>query len=82
MTTKIEFSSLPDGLIPVIVQDVNTGKVLMHGHMNKQAYKLTRKSGKVALFNRARGDIRTETETSGLAVKEILADCHAGSILV
>ena len=72
------------GLVPAIVQDAVTRKVLMLGYMNEEAYKLTLDCGLVTFFSRSRGRIWTKGETSGnfLQVREILADCDGDTLLV
>ncbi len=72
------------GLVPAVVQDAVTRKVLMLGYMNEEAYKLTLDRGLVTFFSRSRGRIWTKGETSGnfLQVREILADCDGDTLLV
>jgi phosphoribosyl-AMP cyclohydrolase len=79
----IDFEKL-DGLIPAIVQDANTGEVLMLGFMNQQAYAETRASGAVTFFSRTRGKLWRKGEQSGhtLRVREVLIDCDADTVLV
>lgn len=81
---NIDFEKSSDSLIPAIIQDVNTNKVLMLGYMNREAFALTESSGKVTFFSRSRRKIWTKGETSGnfLFVKSILADCDADTILI
>ena len=73
-----------DGLLPVIVQDSVTLKVLMLGYMNREAFEKTRQTGLVTFWSRSRGELWTKGETSGnyLRVKEIYADCDADTILI
>ncbi len=73
-----------EGLLPAIVQDVRTGKVLMLGYMNSQAYQKTVESGFVTFYSRSRRKLWTKGETSGhrLAVREIRVDCDADALLV
>ena len=73
-----------NGLVPAIVQDAVTGKILMLGYMNREAYELTEEKGLVTFFSRSRGELWTKGETSGnfLTVKEIFADCDMDTILV
>lgn len=73
-----------DGLVPAIVQDAVTRKVLMLGYMNEEAYRLTLDRGLVTFFSRSRGRIWTKGETSGnfLQLREILADCDGDTLLV
>ena len=73
-----------DGLVPAIIQDWSTNKVLMLGYMNKEALKKTKAEGKVTFFSRTKERLWTKGETSGnfLNVKEIVADCDNDTILV
>ena len=73
-----------DGLVPAVVQDAVTRKVLMLGYMNEEAYRLTLDRGLVTFFSRSRKRIWTKGETSGnfLQVREILADCDGDTLLV
>lgn len=81
---KIDFEKSPDGLVPAIVQDARTEKVLMLGYMNRESFDKTRKSGKVTFYSRSRRAIWTKGETSGnfLDVEEILIDCDGDTILI
>ncbi|MBQ9173945.1 MAG: bifunctional phosphoribosyl-AMP cyclohydrolase/phosphoribosyl-ATP diphosphatase HisIE [Bacteroidales bacterium] len=74
----------PDGLVPAIVQDSSTLKVLMMGYMNEEAYKKSLESGKVTFWSRSRQCIWTKGETSGnfLLLESMSADCDADTILV
>lgn len=73
-----------DGLLPVVVQDAVTLKVLMLGYMNREAYEKTQAEGRVTFFSRTRGELWTKGETSGhyLHVVEMLPDCDADTLLV
>ena len=81
---KPDFKKYADGLVPAIVQDAETNKVLMLGFMNVEAFETTRKSGKVTFFSRSRRKIWTKGETSGnfLQLKEILIDCDSDTLLI
>lgn len=81
---KIDFEKSGDGLIPAIVQDAATQRVLMLGYMNREAFEQTRVSGRITFFSRSRQVLWTKGETSGnfLSVKEILVDCDADAILI
>lgn len=81
---KIDFDKYENGLVPAIVQDANTSKVLMLGFMNRKAYKKTRKTGLVTFFSRSRQELWVKGETSGnyLKVKEVLTDCDGDTLLV
>ena len=72
------------GLVPAIVQDNVTRKVLMLGFMNKEAYDKTVETGKVTFWSRTRNCLWTKGETSGnfLNVKEILLDCDKDTLLI
>ena len=72
------------GLLPVIVQDYKTDDVLMLGFMNEQAYKKTKKIGKVTFWSRTRKEMWTKGETSGnfLFLKKMYADCDSDTLLV
>lgn len=72
------------GLVPAIVQDNVTRKVLMLGFMNKEAYDKTVETGKVTFWSRTRNCLWTKGETSGnfLNVKDILLDCDKDTLLI
>ncbi len=73
-----------DGLLPVIIQDARTLKVLMLGYMDREAFEKTRDEGRVTFFSRSKKRLWTKGETSGnyLTVKEMYADCDADTLLV
>ena len=73
-----------NGLVPAIVQDAVTGKILMLGYMNREAYELTEEKGLVTFFSRSRGELWTKGETSGnfLIPEKIFADCDSDTLLV
>lgn len=81
---KINFDKYADGLVPAVVQDAETQKVLMLGFMNTESFEITKESGKVTFFSRSRQKLWTKGETSGnfLEVKEILIDCDSDTLLV
>lgn len=81
--TKINFSK-SDGLVPCIVQDADTGTVLMLGFMNEEAYQKTLSEKKVTFFSRTKQRLWTKGETSGnfLEVAEILVDCDQDTLLI
>lgn len=78
------FSKYTDGLVPVIVQDSVTAKVLMLGFMNEEAFTKTSTEGKVTFFSRSKQRLWTKGETSNnfLLVKEIINDCDNDTILI
>jgi phosphoribosyl-AMP cyclohydrolase len=73
-----------NGLIPAIVQDRHTGKVLMLGYMNDEAYRKTLDTGFVTFYSRSRKKLWTKGETSGhrLTVREIRVDCDQDALLI
>lgn len=73
-----------DGLLPVVVQDVRSGKVLMLGYMNVAALRATLDSRRVTFFSRSRKRLWTKGETSGnfLDLVTVAADCDNDSLLV
>ena len=73
-----------NGLVPVIVQDNSSMKVLMLGYMNREAFELTQKSGLLSFYSRSRGKLWTKGESSGnfLQVKDILLDCDQDTLLI
>jgi phosphoribosyl-ATP pyrophosphohydrolase/phosphoribosyl-AMP cyclohydrolase len=81
---KIDFEKYPDGLVPTIIQDFQTKKVLMLGFMNAESLQKTQELQKVTFFSRSRQTLWTKGETSGnyLRVKEILVDCDHDTILI
>ena len=80
---KLNFDKM-GGLIPAIVQDSKTNKVLMLGYMNSDAYEKTKAEGKVTFYSRSKERLWTKGETSGnfLFVKEMIADCDNDTILI
>ena len=73
-----------EGLVPVIVQDINTAKVLMLGYMNEEALDLTLSSKKVTFYSRSKQRIWTKGETSNnyLNLVSIALDCDADTLLI
>ncbi len=80
---KLNFEKM-NGLIPAIIQDNSTQKVLMLGFMNEEAYQKTLDSGKVTFYSRTRQQLWTKGEKSGnyLYVESIKADCDQDSLLI
>ncbi|PHR73596.1 MAG: bifunctional phosphoribosyl-AMP cyclohydrolase/phosphoribosyl-ATP diphosphatase [Lutibacter sp.] len=72
------------GLVPVIIQNVNTLQVLMLGYMNEEAYTKTNKENRVTFFSRSKNRLWTKGEESGnfLAVNDIQIDCDNDTILI
>lgn len=73
-----------DGLLPVIIQDATTLKVLMLGYMNEAAFEKTVAEGRVTFFSRTRQQLWTKGETSGhyLTVRSMYPDCDADTLLI
>jgi len=73
-----------DGLVPVIIQDIQTLEVLMLGYMNQEAWTKTQQEGKVTFYSRAKQRLWTKGEESGnfLFVKETHIDCDNDTILI
>jgi len=82
--STIDFDKSADGLVPVIIQDVHTDKVLMLGYMNAEALEKTRLEGTVTFYSRSKQRLWTKGETSGnfLFINEIIADCDGDTILI
>ena len=80
---NIDFQKM-NGLVPAIIQDARTLKVLMLGFMNEEAYQKTVETGLVTFYSRTRQTLWTKGETSGntLKVKEILCDCDSDTLLI
>jgi phosphoribosyl-ATP pyrophosphohydrolase/phosphoribosyl-AMP cyclohydrolase len=78
------FSKDPQGLLPAIIQDHVTGKVLMLGYMNEAAFQKTQESAIVTFFSRSKQRLWTKGETSEnyLHVKNIALDCDQDAILI
>ncbi|MBS1661265.1 MAG: bifunctional phosphoribosyl-AMP cyclohydrolase/phosphoribosyl-ATP diphosphatase HisIE [Bacteroidetes bacterium] len=81
---SVNFQKSPDGLVPAIIQDSDTCKVLMLGYMNKEALEQTQKEGKVTFFSRSKQRLWTKGEESGnfLLVKDIAVDCDNDTLLI
>lgn len=81
---KPDFNKFPDKLVPVIVQDASTNKVLMLGYMNEAAYDQTVINQKITFYSRSKQRLWEKGETSGnyLFVKEILLDCDNDCLLI
>lgn len=80
---NINFSKC-NGLVPAIIQDASTKKVLMLGYMNEEAYEKTVESGLVTFWSRSRNCLWTKGETSGnlLHVVDIKIDCDEDTLLI
>jgi phosphoribosyl-AMP cyclohydrolase len=80
----VELKYHEDGLIPAIIQDRHSGKVLMLGYMNAEAYEKTLVTGFVTFYSRSRQKLWTKGETSGhrLVAREIRVDCDQDALLI
>jgi len=80
---ELDFEKM-NGLIPAIIQDNYTQKVLMLGFMNKEAYEQTMETGKVTFFSRTKNRLWTKGEESGnfLHVVSVKADCDNDTLLI
>ena len=81
---ELNLSKQADGLLPVIVQDAVTLKVLMLGYMNREAFDRSMAEGRVTFFSRTRSCLWTKGETSGnyLAIESVYADCDRDTLLI
>ncbi len=81
---NIDFTKSTDGLVPAIIQDSNTQKVLMLGYMNKEAFEKTQKENRVTFYSRSKKRLWTKGEESNnfLDVKNISIDCDNDTILI
>ena len=81
---EFNLSKNADGLLPVVVQDCATLKVLMVAYMNKEAYEKTCETGKATFYSRTRGQLWTKGETSGnfIEVVKMYPDCDNDTLLL
>lgn len=81
---NIDFKKYSDGLVPAIVQDVDTQKVLMLGFMNEDAWKTTMQTSKVTFYSRSKKRLWTKGEESGnfLELKSAAVDCDHDTLLI
>lgn len=73
-----------NGLIPAVLQEVNTGEVLMVAWMNEEAFERTRRTGEAHFWSRSREELWHKGATSGnvMRVQDILVDCDADTLLL
>ena len=81
---NIAFDKFPDKLVPAVVQDSKTSKVLMLGYMNKEAFEQTCSSRKVTFFSRSKSRLWTKGEESGnfLMLVSYALDCDGDALLI
>ncbi len=82
--SEFDLSKNSDGLLPVVVQDYATLKVLMVAYMNKEAYEKTVETGKATFYSRSRNALWTKGETSGnyIEVVKMYPDCDNDTLLI
>ena len=82
-TMNLDFTKF-DGLLPAVVQDATSGRVLMVGFMNDEAWLKTRETGFVTFYSRSRNKLWMKGESSGhrLVVKEIFTDCDVDTVVI
>ena len=83
MEKTIDFGKFTDGLVPAIIQDSETSKVLMLGYMNRDAFAKTMSDGKITFFSRSKQRLWTKGEESGnyLIVQSHEVDCDQDALL-
>ncbi|HEV3222422.1 MAG TPA: bifunctional phosphoribosyl-AMP cyclohydrolase/phosphoribosyl-ATP diphosphatase HisIE [Puia sp.] len=81
---EINYSKYSDGLVPAVIQDDRTNKVLMLGFMNREALDKSESTGKVTFYSRSKKRLWTKGEESGhyLILKDIILDCDQDSLLI
>ena len=81
---NVNFDKYADGLVPAIIQDEETLRVLMLGFMNAEALEKTQATGKVTFYSRSKQRLWTKGEESGhfLLLKEIRVDCDQDTLLI
>jgi len=81
---RIDYKKYSDGLVPAIIQDFKTQKVLMLGFMNDEAVKKTEEAGLVTFYSRSRKRLWTKGEESGnhLQLRQMLLDCDSDTLLI
>ena len=84
MTNEPDFKKAVDGLLPAIIQDDHTGKVLMQGYMNKESFQKTLNEKVVWFYSRSKQRLWKKGETSGneLQLTSVRLDCDLDSILI
>ncbi|GAA3940994.1 bifunctional phosphoribosyl-AMP cyclohydrolase/phosphoribosyl-ATP diphosphatase HisIE [Hymenobacter algoricola] len=80
---ELDFAKMDD-LLPAVVQDADTGQVLMLGYVNEEAWQKTRQEGRVTFFSRSKNRLWTKGETSGnfLTVVSLHPDCDGDAVLI
>ena len=80
----INFNKHPDGLVPAIVQDASTKRVLMLGYMNQEAVNATQEKQQVTFYSRSKKRLWTKGEESGhfLQLVDMAVDCDQDTLLI
>jgi len=80
---NIDFTKFPDGLVPAIIQDQQTNKVLMLGYMNQESFDATMDSTRITFYSRSKQRLWTKGEESGnfLELKSVSLDCDQDALL-
>ena len=83
LTMNLDFQKA-DGLVTAVIQDHSSGRVLMVGYMNEEAFRKTVETGYATFYSRSRQKLWLKGESSGhrLVVKEIATDCDSDAVLV
>jgi phosphoribosyl-AMP cyclohydrolase len=80
---NLDFAKSADGLLPAIVQDAETGDVLMLAYINKESWRKTLETGKAHFWSRSRNKLWLKGESSGNVqlVKDIFVDCDQDTVV-
>lgn len=80
---KLDFAKSADGLLPAIVQDAESGEVLMLAYINEESWQRTLESGKAHFWSRSRSKLWLKGESSGNVqlVKDIFVDCDQDTVV-
>ncbi len=80
---QLNFAKSSDGLLPAIVQDAESGEVLMLAYINREAWDKTRETGKAHFWSRSRNSLWLKGESSGHVqlIREILVDCDEDTVI-
>lgn len=84
MTISEDVAFNDQGLVPVVVQDVSTKRVLMLAYMNREALELTLTTGRAVYWSRSRGELWRKGDTSGHVqfIRQVELDCDGDTILI
>ncbi len=84
LSSTLDWGKNPDGLLPAIIQDARTARVLMLGHMNQESLRQTQRTGFVTFYSRSKKRLWQKGETTGntLRLVSLTGDCDGDAILV